>query len=364
MHDMKTHIEKAKKELAELFIVLCIEAKRTTLQELNAALQQPDVWNDPQKATVLGKKTSALQQIISDWEGLEHLVQDMEDTLTLMDSSPDDALAGQLQKNSEILEEGVNTLSVFALYKGKYDDSTAIVTFQAGAGGTEAQDWAEMLMRMVLRYAEKKEWTATLLDESRGTEAGIKSATFRIEGSYAFGNLKSEHGTHRLVRISPFDAENMRHTSFANIEVLPEIEKIDIEIDPKELRIDTFMSSGKGGQSVNTTYSAVRIVHIPTGIMVQCQNERSQIQNKDTAMKVLASKLQVLQEEKEQQQRAALKGEHKGAQWGNQIRSYVLHPYKMVKDVRTKFESKDPDAVLDGDLQPFIDAYLRFKASE
>ncbi len=354
----------AKKELTELFLVLEIDKKREQLAVLEEELQQKEVWSDQEKATKLGKKSSALRGVITDWEALEALIEDIEDTITLAEGTISESLESELLKQQEVLSQGLKDLSVFALFQGKYDNHTAIVSFQAGAGGTEAQDWAEMLMRMILRYVEKKGWTATLLDESKGAEAGIKSATFRIEGEYAFGNLQSEHGTHRLVRISPFDAESMRHTSFANIEVLPEIETVDIEIDPKDLRIDTFMSSGKGGQSVNTTYSAVRVVHLPTGIAVQCQNERSQIQNKETAMKVLASKLQVLQEEKERAARADLKGEHKSAQWGNQIRSYVLHPYKMVKDIRTKYESADPEAVLNGDLQPFIDAYLRYIATQ
>lgn len=200
-----------------------------------------------------------------------------------------------------------------------------------------------------------------MIDESRGAETGMKSATFRVVGRYAYGHLKSEHGTHRLVRISPFDAEKMRHTSFAQIEVIPEMEVSDVvAINPNDLRIDTFMSGGKGGQSVNTTYSAVRIVHIPTGITVQCQNERSQLQNKETALRILQSKLQKLQEEQEEKERLELRGEYKSAEWGNQIRSYVLQPYKLVKDVRTKYESTDPDTVLDGALDPFVEAYLKW----
>jgi peptide chain release factor 2 len=252
-------------------------------------------------------------------------------------------------------------LEFYLLLDGKHDKSSAIVAVHAGSGGTEAQDWAEMLLRMVMRYSEKKDWNVILLDESRGQEAGIKSATLRVDGRYAYGHLKSEHGTHRLVRISPFDAEKMRHTSFALIEVIPEIETDDdIEIDPKDLRIDTFMSSGKGGQSVNTTYSAVRIVHIPTGTTVQCQNERSQLQNKETALRILKSKLQALKEEQEEKERQELRGEYKSAEWGNQIRSYVLHPYKMVKDLRTRYEESDPDNVLDGNLDGFVEAYLKW----
>jgi peptide chain release factor 2 len=209
---------------------------------------------------------------------------------------------------------------------------------------------------------ERKGWKAELLEETRGSEAGVKSAMFRISGRYAYGQLQSEHGTHRLVRISPFDAEQMRHTSFSLIEVVPEIEAVDAVLDQKDLRIDTFMAGGKGGQSVNTTYSAVRIVHVPTGITVQCQNERSQQQNKETALKVLAGKLQKMQEEKEAAERSALRGEFKSPEWGSQIRSYVLHPYHMVKDLRTRHETADTDAVLNGEIDAFVEAYLRWVA--
>jgi peptide chain release factor 2 len=218
-----------------------------------------------------------------------------------------------------------------------------------------------MLVRMLMRFSEKQGWNIRVLDESRGAEAGYKSITFEVKGRYAFGYLKSEHGVHRLVRISPFDAEKMRHTSFALVEVLPEIaDEVEIEIKPEDLRIDTFMSGGKGGQSVNTTYSAVRIVHIPTGISVQCQNERSQQQNKETAMKILKSRLHRIEEEKRAKEREELRGEYKSAEWGNQIRSYVLHPYHLVKDHRTEYESSDPESALEGEILSLSEAYLRW----
>jgi len=261
------------------------------------------------------------------------------------------------------LEKHYLDLEFQLLFSGAYDDKNAIVSIHAGAGGTDAQDWAEMLMRMLFRYAERKGWSVKLLDESRGGEAGIKSTTFEVTGRHAYGHLKSEHGVHRLVRQSPFNSDALRQTSFALVEVVPEIdEDIDVDIKPDDLRIDTFMSGGKGGQSVNTTYSAVRIVHLPTKITVSCQNERSQAQNKEMALKILKSKLLKLKEEELQKEKQKLRGEYQSAEWGNQIRSYVLHPYHMVKDHRTGVETADTDAVLDGNLDRFVEGYLRMQA--
>jgi peptide chain release factor 2 len=265
------------------------------------------------------------------------------------------------------LEEQFSVMEFQMLLSGEFDSRNAILSLHAGAGGTDANDWAAMLLRMYTRFAESHGWTVELLEESRGEEAGFKSVTISIKGRFAYGWLKSEHGVHRLVRISPFDAEKMRHTTFALCEVLPEFDEVDekaIEIDPEDLRIDTFMSSGKGGQSVNTTYSAVRITHIPTNTVVTCQNERSQLQNRETAMRVLKSKLYRLMVEARASKISDVKGEHKTAAWGNQIRSYVLHPYKMVKDHRTDVETTDSEAVLNGDLKLFMEAYLRKSVEE
>ena len=354
-------LEMLGQKISETWKLLRIDELKEQVAHLEQSMQDPNFWTDPQKAGQVSKQRESLVTEIETWESVQKEVGELLSFAKDLTDSPDESLETDVVKKTEELEKKFEKLEFLVLMNGKHDKLGAIVSIHAGSGGTEAQDWAEMLLRMVMRYCENKGWSTTMIDESRGSEAGIKSVTFRVEGRYAYGHLKSEHGTHRLVRISPFDAEQMRHTSFALIEVIPEVDTADaVTIDPKDLRIDTFMSGGKGGQSVNTTYSAVRIVHIPTGIVVQCQNERSQLQNKETAMKVLLSKLVKLQEEKEEEERLKLRGEYKSAEWGNQIRSYVLQPYKMVKDVRTRHETPDTDAVLNGELDEFVEAYLRF----
>ena len=354
-------LEMLGQKISETWKLLRIDELKEQVAHLEQSMQDPNFWTDPQKAGAVSKQRESLVTEIETWESVQKEVGELLSFAKDLTDSPDESLETDVVKKTEELEKKFEKLEFLVLMNGKHDKLGAIVSIHAGSGGTEAQDWAEMLLRMVMRYCENKGWSTTMIDESRGSEAGIKSVTFRVEGRYAYGHLKSEHGTHRLVRISPFVAEQMRHTSFALIEVIPEVDTADaVTIDPKDLRIDTFMSGGKGGQSVNTTYSAVRIVHIPTGIVVQCQNERSQLQNKETAMKVLLSKLVKLQEEKEEEERLKLRGEYKSAEWGNQIRSYVLQPYKMVKDVRTRHETPDTDAVLNGELDEFVEAYLRF----
>lgn len=320
-----------------------LDNAREEIKKLEKEMAEPSFWKDAEKARRVSKHYSFLSERITTFEDLDKEIENTKDEDKLKE-----------------LQDRVEKLEFFLLFSGKYDKNNAIISIYAGAGGTEAQDWAEMLLRMILRYCERKGFNTKILDEHRGSEAGIKSATVFVEGEYAYGYLKSESGVHRLVRISPFDAEKMRHTSFAMIEILPELEETEeIKIDPKDLRIDTFLSGGHGGQSVQTTYSAVRIVHEPTGITVSCQNERSQLQNKEAAMKILRAKLYKKYEEEKIEEVKKIRGEHVSAEWGKQIRSYVLHPYKMVKDHRTEYETQDTEGVLDGGLDEFAEAYLK-----
>ncbi len=328
-------------------------------------MAEPDFWSNPEKAKSTSKKFDDLKDELDRWETIKKSVEDLFEIATVAEKENDHTMKHDLEQQFDELEKQFNSLEFYILLSEKYDTQNAIVAIHAGAGGVDAQDWAAILMRMYLRFSEDKGWTVKVVDKSVGGEAGIKSATFEVIGRYAYGYLKAEAGVHRLVRISPFDAEKMRHTSFALLEVLPDLPETDeVDINEKDLRIDTFLSSGHGGQSVNTTYSAVRIVHKPSGITVTCQNERSQHQNKETALKILKSKLHQRSLEDQHREKEQLRGEYQEAAWGNQVRSYVLHPYKMVKDHRTKHETSDVNSVLDGELDSFIESYLRTQAAE
>jgi len=343
MSDIAKRIQEVKARLEEAWPLLGLEKKQEQLVELQTQMSKPDFWKDQERAKKISQQATNLEKNIQQWLDLREAV---DVALTEKD-------VGQVEKIFEKLETQL-------LLSGKYDQHDAILTLTAGAGGTDAQDWAEMLLRMFLRFAEKSDWQAKIISISSGGEAGIKSCEIEISGDYVYGNLKCEAGVHRLVRISPFDAEKMRHTSFALAQVLPLLPETEAqEINDQDLKIDTFKAGGHGGQSVNTTDSAVRITHVPTGITVSCQNERSQMQNRETALKILQSKLQQYEDLQQEEERKKLKGEFTEAAWGNQIRSYVLHPYKMVKDHRTEFETQDVERVLDGDLQNFVDACLR-----
>jgi len=296
------------------------------------------------------------KKVVERWRGVEKQASDIAELISLGDSS----LEAEIQSEVEKLASQLDELELERAFSSEYDVRNAILSIHAGAGGTESQDWAQMLVRMYLRWAERRGYQAEVLDISPGEEAGIKSAIIGVDGDYATGYLKSEHGVHRLVRLSPFDADHARHTSFALVEVMPEAEAdVDVKIEPDDLKVDTFRSSGPGGQHMQKTSSAVRLTHLPTGLVVSCQSERSQHQNKEIALKILRSRFLELELARRAEERAKLKGKRIAAGWGNQIRSYVLHPYKMVKDHRTDYQTSDADAVLDGELDGFVSAYLR-----
>ncbi len=320
-------------------------------------------WDDPEKAQDVGRKRSRVEKRIAASESLDTKFEDLDVMLDLQREGENvgtdiEALVGQLESEIHVIELSMKLA-------GEHDLLDAIVNIHPGAGGTESQDWAEMLLRMYLRYAERKGWSAEILEYQGGDEAGLKSATIMVRGDYAYGYLKAETGVHRLVRISPFDAAKRRHTSFASVATMPDIDDtIEVIIDDKDLRVDTYRSSGAGGQHVNVTDSAIRITHIPTNTVVTCQNERSQHKNRDTAMRMLRSRLYALELEKQKEEQARLAGVKKDIGWGSQIRSYVLQPYQLVKDLRTQNESGDPQRILDGDLDEFIEAWLAAQARQ
>lgn len=326
---------------------------------------QPGFWTDNQKAQEVIKTYSKLKEKVEFWEKLEKDIEELEKEADKSARYSESSEAGsapiysQLEERFKDIKSRYEQARITAFFSEKYDDHDAIVSIHAGAGGLDAQDWAEMLQRMYLRFCERKGFKTLIIDQNRNPEGGIKSATFEARGSYAYGYLKSEAGVHRLIRLSEFNPAHTRETSFALVEVLPMLEaQEETELDPSDLKIEAKTASGHGGQSVNTTYSAIRITHMPTGITVSIQNERSQTQNKEQAFKILKAKLKKLEEEKSLEEKLKLRGEFKSAEWGNQIRSYTIHPYKLVKDHRTGLESSDPESVLNGELDEFIEKYL------
>ncbi len=355
MSPLLRRLEDLRIGIAEAYQRLSIDAKAADVIKLETELAAPEVWNNPQAAGDKSKRLAALQATVGPWETLKAQVDDMQELMGLGDDSLLSEFNGQIGALEAELAERQKEL----LFKGRYDSHNAIIRLSAGVGGTDAQDFTEMLERMYLRWAEKTEMSATGIDRSAGETAGIKSSVIEISGPYAYGKLKCEHGVHRLVRLSPFNSDNLRQTSFALVEVLPQITAPDeVEVQDKDLKIDVYRAGGHGGQSVNTTDSAVRVTHLPTGIVVAIQNERSQLQNRETALKILRSKLAQLQLE----QHAATIGELRAgesANWGSQIRNYVLHPYTLVKDTRTKYEERDVQKVLDGDIDGFTQTYLK-----
>lgn len=349
-----------KAEIETAISKIGIKDKKAKLAELSLQMSKADFWNDSKKAEQTSRLSSQLQTEVELWEDMQSEISDIIELAKLDDES----LKADIQATFEKVKAKYSNSKIALMFSGKYDDHDVILSIHSGAGGTDAQDWAAMIERMYLRWAEAKEFKVQIIDRSPGEEAGIKSVTMSIEGLRAFGLLRSEHGVHRLVRLSPFNADSLRQTSFAKVEVVPKIDAdSEVEVDEKDLKIDVYRSGGHGGQSVNTTDSAVRITHLPTGIVIAIQNERSQVQNKETAMTILRSKLAKLKDEQHKEKISELKGPNEQAAWGNQIRNYVLHPYSMVKDTRTKFESSDPASVLDGNLDDFMFSYLENQAS-
>jgi len=336
-----------------------LAAKRDRLGQLVEQIAAPGFWDNNEATRPFLKEKSDLEKELAEWRGLESAVEEMEVTFELAQEAQDDDLAAEVPGKVKKVEKTLSNMELEMLFSEEADSADAIMEIHSGAGGTEAADWASMLLRMYLRYAERRGFDVEEIDYQPGDEAGLKSVTLEIKGKNVYGLLKAEIGIHRLVRISPFDASSRRHTSFASVFVYPDIEdEVEIEVDEKDLRIDTYRASGAGGQHVNKTSSAVRITHFPTGIVVQCQNERSQHRNKATAFKLLRARLYQLELQKKQDEIAALNADKKEIGWGSQIRSYVLHPYRMAKDLRTAVETGNVDAVLDGDLDRFIEAYL------
>lgn len=362
--DFPAEIAALESSLSGIESVLDIPALQRELQSLEAQAAAPDLWNDQASAQKVTSALSRAQGTINKILTLRNRLNDLPVMLELAEGESDAGALSDLAREIDALQKSIGDLEVQTLLSGEYDHRDALVTIRSEAGGVDAADWAEMVSRMFFRYCERHSYGVSVLETSYAEEAGIKSTTFKVTGPYAYGTLSVEQGTHRLVRISPFDSQNRRHTSFAGVEVVPVVEQSDhVEIDEKDIRVDVYRSSGPGGQGVNTTDSAVRITHIPTGIVVSCQNERSQIQNKATAMAVLQSKLLERRNQEERAKIDALRGDTSGS-WGNQIRSYVLHPYQMVKDHRTDYETGNTQAVLDGDLDGFIEAGIKWRRSK
>lgn len=338
-----------------------LDASKARVAELESQMTEPGFWNDQALARAVSREAADLKGEVGEMEEIRKKLQDLADYVELATEEGEVAEGLEELSFAELgeLAKQLDAIEMRTLFSGEHDKRDAILEIHAGSGGTEANDWSAMLLRMYLRFCERKGWKVTLLSESRGEEAGYKSVSLRVEGRYAYGHLKAEAGVHRLVRISPFDAEKMRHTTFALVDVVPEFDDVEVNLDMNDVRVETSTSQGAGGQSVNTTYSAIRLVHEPTGIVVTCQNERSQQQNKETAIRILKSRLFQRELEAREKEIHSVRGDMASAEWGNQIRSYVLHPYKMVKDHRTLYETQNAEDVLNGDLDAFVDAYLR-----
>ncbi len=354
MSPLAKRAESLKERITADSETLSIDAKANELTALETRLADAEIWNDPEQAQRVAREAAQLKHLVEPWRALESQIDETSELIAL----DDETMSTELETQLDTIEHEYEFRHKELLFDGEYDDHAAVLKLSSGAGGTDAQDWTEMLERMYLRWAERHDMQTELVERSAGEEAGLKNATYIIRGTYAYGKLRSEHGVHRLVRLSPFNSDNLRQTSFALVEVMPEIDAPDeVVVDENDLKIDVYRSGGHGGQSVNTTDSAVRITHIPTGTVVAIQNERSQIQNRETAMKILKSRLAQMQLEQHAEKLSDLRA-GESASWGAQIRNYVLHPYTLVKDTRTKYESRDVSGVLDGDIDEFIDSFL------
>jgi peptide chain release factor 2 len=360
LDEYKANLDAFDEQLEECKTALDPQRIQKELAEMDAQMSAPDFWNDVENANKVNQRVKQLQHKLERFNKLKARFEDLNTLIEMAEEEQDDTLVAEIRNEDAAVAAGIESLRLEQMLKGAYDSSNAVLSLHAGAGGTEAQDWTEMLYRMYTRYCENRGWTVRELDVLDGDDAGIKSVTFEVDGDNAYGYLKAEKGVHRLVRISPFDSSGRRHTSFSSLDVTPifDDDTGDIKIEQDDLRVDTYRSSGAGGQHVNKTSSAIRLTHLPTGIVVQCQNERSQIQNRETAMRMLRGKLLELQEREREAQMAEIKGEMKKIEWGSQIRSYVFQPYTLVKDHRTGVENGNIQAVMDGDLDSFIHAYL------
>ena len=363
LDEVKRRLSELAPEVTDLHDALAIERSRVRLEELEQKSASPEFYDDAAASGAVFAEMGELKDRLEQYAALQTMLEDAETLLEMCAEDDDPALAEEADAAVNSLDAKVEELRLVTLLNGEYDANNAILTFHAGAGGTEAQDWVEMLYRMYTRFAARHNWTVKVLDYLEGDEAGIKSASILVEGHNAYGFLRSENGVHRLVRVSPFDASGRRHTSFASLEVMPELDDaITVEIKPEDIKMEVFRSSGAGGQHINKTSSAVRLIHIPTGIVVSCQNERSQFQNRDMCMKMLAAKLYQIKEREHLDKISDINGVQNAIAWGSQIRSYVFMPYTLVKDHRTGFENGNVNGVMDGDLDGFINAYLKMSS--
>lgn len=360
LEQIRTELETAKKKIGELSTLVQTDKKSEMVKELQRKTSEPDLWNDPKEAQKTLQQLKTLETQLSLWKSLKAKVEDLEILIDAAVEEGQESAANELADDLKKISSDIASLESTTILNGEYDRNNAIIAINAGAGGTDAQDWAQILLRMYSRWSEAKGYKIEIPDISYGEEAGIKGVTMIVSGDYAYGYLKAEKGIHRLVRMSPFNSDGKRHTSFASVEVIPEItEDIKVEIDPSDLKVDTFRASGPGGQNVNKVSSAIRITHIPTGIVTQSQTDRSQHANRESAMRILKAKLYEMMLEEQKEKIEELRGKRKEIGWGNQIRSYVFAPYTMVKDHRTGVETSSVDKVIDGDIDMFIDSFLR-----